>query len=386
MATELRAQIEQEFKELISLNGSIYIYGAGIVGKRLYKVMKTRNSEELIKGFIVSQKNNDEPVCDKKVYELGEVINKDVKILVAAGDAYQNEILANLKKNGYNNAVNAYIYTFLDEKHIPNGLNREVPQEVIIDTDELMLMQFKESDFFRYDILLKLNRLKKESVEKKVGLEPTVEVGTNLEILGDGTELAFALYSDVKQINIKQKHDYDLKEYDSQWLESVCLIPEQEEVKALLAELKEEWKKPFIGIIWPPAYDIVDDIVEEMKKTVDVTGIGEFELESKEELGEFIRSIYNTDDTVASQIEDKVERMQQENTYKIKLVEFYMNNPEFYIKRYGHTISRKGRELKTKIREQFRNQVNGYIFDIILHTADNYFQSEEVRNVVKRYL
>lgn len=386
MSAEVRELMEKEFEELLSLNDNIYIYGAGIVGKRLYKVMKTRNSEELVKGFIVSKKNDDDLVCDKKVYELGEVTDKDVKILVAVGDAYQNEILAHLKKNGYHNAINAYVYTFLDEKHIPNGLNREVPQEVIIDIDELMMMQFEESNFLGYDILLQLNRLKKEKVEKKGGLELNVEVGTNLEILSNRTELALALYSDVKQINIAQKHDYEFQKYDSQWLETMCSEDEQEEVKNLLNELIVEWKQPFIGIIWPPACAIVDDIVEEMRKTVEVKGISEFELKSKEELGAFIRSVYNTDDTVASQIEDKVKRMQSEDVYKIKFVEFYMSNPEFYIKRYGHTISRKGRELKTKLREQFRDRINDYIFDIILHTADNYLQSEEVRRIIKEYL
>ncbi|MBR4027351.1 MAG: hypothetical protein IKJ01_07330 [Lachnospiraceae bacterium] len=379
-------ELEIELINLFNTDKDIYIYGAGVVGKRLYKVIETKRLEHKIKGFIISQKNKENFVCGKKIYNIGELANKEIKIFVAVGEAYQNEILCYLSKNGYKDIVDVYIYSFLNEKYIPKGLNRGVPQEIIIDINELMVMQFRQNVFLRYDILLYLDTFQREKKEKIMDFSKYINVNARLEICDSGEEIALALYSGVKNIKIKQNYDGEPCNCNIDWLKKRCSKEKVKEIEALLEELSIKWRQYFIGIIWPPANILGDTIIQEIQKSAEIGNVYELQIDSKEELKNFIWKIYNTDDTELSQIENKVQRMQQESVYNIKIIEFYLDNPHFYIKRYGHTISKYGIDMKREIRNKYYKRIHNYIFDIILHTTDNYYQSREIRKIMEKYI
>jgi hypothetical protein len=81
-------------------------------------------------------------------------------------------------------------------------------------------------------------------------------------------------------------------------------------------------------------------------------------------------------------IEKKIERMLLVDELNISVFEFYLDNPKFRIKRYGHTISDTGMKIKNTIRMKYRMVIPDYIEDIVLHTVDNYEQSEKAIQLV----
>ena len=66
-------------------------------------------------------------------------------------DIYQETIVEDLRKLGFMNIIDAYQYSFM-EADIPSAF----PKTIDINTDELLLCQYKENLFNRYDIVISL--------------------------------------------------------------------------------------------------------------------------------------------------------------------------------------------------------------------------------------
>ena len=97
-----RCQIEMiQLLECVQCEGDTYIYGAGIVAKRITAFLKKEGY--FVAGYIVSDaKGNEEAIEGIKVYELDRLnINKNTLILIGA--LYNNGIKENLIKRGYTN-------------------------------------------------------------------------------------------------------------------------------------------------------------------------------------------------------------------------------------------------------------------------------------------
>lgn len=129
-----RESLLKEWSEIINNNEGFWIYGAGIVAKRIYNFMYKNAQLDKLKGFIVSElKNNDKRnYSEKCIIELNELKNKTDTIIVGVGDAYQTEILFNLKENGFDNVINGYLFSFLTEEHIPLNMPDDLPENITI--------------------------------------------------------------------------------------------------------------------------------------------------------------------------------------------------------------------------------------------------------------
>lgn len=381
-----KENLSDELKEII-IRG-VYIYGCGVVAKRLYRVIETMELEKYIIGFIVSKrhKNDEDTYHGKAIFELDEICNKEVYIVLAVSDAYQNEIISILNEKGYDRVINGYIYSFLNEDHIPEGIPLDVPYDVYMDINELMIMQFVDENFYACDILLSL-------IDDTVPLasethinEKKVVIDKNMRIVGGRSYMLRMLKADVKGVDVAQRFDVEAPKYDLQWVKNNYDDNIQYYVEKIIKDKRVQWSKPMMAVIWPAAYDYSNSIIGEFQGNSNcrLGKIWRLTL-SKQELERFTRAIYSFDDIEKWKIDRKLNRICINDQNNVTVFSYYLKNPQFRIKRFGHTISENGMRLKNIIREKYIPYIKDYIEDIILHTTDNYTQAEATHNLIEKY-
>lgn len=122
------APIEEEMRVLDEAD-HIYIYGAGLVGKNYYIRLSKKYK---IEGFVVSSK---EPGMDElygiPVLEIDGVKNRvGTAFIVGVSYTYQNEIISNIKKHGFEKIVFPWIEPLAYDYYI-NCPNLDIKAELI---------------------------------------------------------------------------------------------------------------------------------------------------------------------------------------------------------------------------------------------------------------
>ena len=80
-------------------NQAFVIYGAGDIGKKIYKRLLKRNVRPSC--FLVTKKGNENYIDDIPIYTLDEYSNKEQLIIVGVDEKLQNELVDNLVKRGF---------------------------------------------------------------------------------------------------------------------------------------------------------------------------------------------------------------------------------------------------------------------------------------------
>lgn len=122
------APIAEEMRVLDEAD-HIYIYGAGLVGKNYYIRLSKKYK---IEGFVVSSK---EPGMDElygiPVFEIDDVKNRvSTAFIVGVSYAYQDEIIRNIKKHGFEKIVFPWIEPLAYDYYI-NCPNLDIKAELI---------------------------------------------------------------------------------------------------------------------------------------------------------------------------------------------------------------------------------------------------------------
>lgn len=88
----------EKLLRFINMHECLYIYGAGIRGKRVLSLLKSLQKEP--NAFLVSDKSSDLKNIDGiPVYSLSDIeLDKECGIIVGVGKKYQDEILFNIRK------------------------------------------------------------------------------------------------------------------------------------------------------------------------------------------------------------------------------------------------------------------------------------------------
>jgi len=126
----------------------------------------------------------------------------------------------------------------------------------------------------------------------------------------------------------------------------------------------------FSLIIWNPALYFKNDIIREIPNIQDIK---EIEI-NKGQLHNFIFEVYKLDTRCSHNIvlPPKIARLKEHGDNHL-LIKFEISNP---IIRNG--VCDKAVTLKEIIRAKYREKINNYIKDIIVHVADNYEQSRHI--------
>ena len=95
--------MNREIERIILYAKHIWIYGAGIVGKRAACAMQDHAAYSKMRGFVVTEGGNDDSLDGYPVISIDEVSTPpvDTFFLIAVSDKYQKEVTETLEKRGY---------------------------------------------------------------------------------------------------------------------------------------------------------------------------------------------------------------------------------------------------------------------------------------------
>ncbi len=291
-------------------------------------------------------------------------------------------------------------------------------KHVSLSVAELFFHHNGQQDFLRYDMIVRLlavecyygkndygfdfykrmqhGRMGKEWAEKAVGIfrnliksydekgyDPNSEIllDSNLHLIDGSHRMAMAMYHQIPTINakvIKQQADVF---YSIEWFG--CNGFSNDECRILqdkYRELHERLMQPFICTLWHPAAPFFDEITEKLKLFGEVVEVKDFQL-SEWDYRFYTRGVYAVDDIAKWKIEKKLDYMTAipSAAYKMRMVALRLESPDFRLKATNNnTLSKKCEIIKKVIRTYYKERIDNYMHDIILHIGDNFFQNHHI--------
>lgn len=233
------------------------------------------------------------------------------------------------------------------------------------------------------EINMRLERFKEIILDwKENGYDSRSKISCdcNLHLLDGSHRLALALYFGTLKMyctcyGYEKKIDYSLNWFIEHGFS-------EEEIMQILNKESELLEKCMGGglalVLWNTVSDKFDEITKELrwkgnvKKYIDYTF-------KEETYCRVVKGIYAIDDIDNWKVDRKAEAMRDRKSYKIRLIYFQPEQARYRIKNKNHKlISQEGEVIKKIFRERYKDSVEKYIHDIIIHTADNYEQSEYI--------
>ena len=331
--------LEEEWNKIIESNQFIYIYGAGKIGKKiLHLIEKTKDSDSKFKGFLVSDLiGNPSTINNFPVMVPESVFDRTSLILVSVTDIYQEAIVESLKKMAFTNIIIAYKYSFID-----NDETSPFCETMKVGTNELLLSQYREKHFNRYDVIVRLlaieqyygknnngfdlyvkmqnNRICDDSYGRislqrfikliqsyeKNGYDDNSEliVDDKLQLLDGSHRLALAVYFGITQLRVRIVSGEDI-DYGKGWFQKFFSPEECEMIEEKFSGVKKSWMHPIKGILWPNVAEYFDAIIDVIERQYVVTNIKDMKLTSKQ-FDEMVYEIYRLDDIAEWKINTKL--------------------------------------------------------------------------------
>lgn len=302
-------------------------------------------------------------------------------------------------------------------KHLTNNTHSKISPSL------LLAFQYQKNEFSRKDVIIRYLALKDKFIDKDSKGLPLYEklmterykekpfhnkiedsldgvyqdmnangfnndfpipVNSSFKLLDGSHRLAAAIINDIKEVPIqiiptRKKVTFTkklLRRYNFN-TDELSLIKKKEE------ELFLNLGVYFPIIIWPTAQHLKNEIENDFGFETKF----KFELNlNAEEFTAFVREIYKIDDIADWKIDKKLEAMtSQQNKVSIIFIDFLL--PDYRKKTSNQVlISKTGEKLKEKIRTKYKTKIENYIYDIIIHTGDNYLHSEKIIEITRSFL
>lgn len=206
----------------------------------------------------------------------------------------------------------------------------------------------------------------------------------DLHLLDGSHRMALALYHQQPYISAKvlpYAHDVF---YSIEWFringfsDEECRLLEDK-----FSSLKSSFCTPFVCTIWHPVRKYFDEITQNLSLFGEVKEVKDYYL-SKWEYQFYINGIYAVDDIERWKIDKKLDHMLTPNTeiYQMRMVSLEIEDPRFRLKKNHKTLSRRCEQIKKQIRDAYKQKIDGYFYDIIMHIGDNYYQNRHIHNLL----
>lgn len=324
---------------------------------------------------------------------------------------------------------------FLDKYIQENGFSSDYPvfenniyKDLFIKTNDLFLAQYKNNKFNAVDIAVKYlaienyyglnnygfelyNRLQYyrinqnwekrfikliESFEDGYDQKSIIDTDLNYSIHDGAHRTALALYKDIPEVKIRLFNTFLYRrEYGIDWLKKYFKESELTTIEKKLDELLNKARKPYICILWPPAYQLFELIENEITNIEAGISIPKREKMNlyNDSLKQFIYDVYKTDDIRLEKLNLKYQYMVNsmnknpylKEPYPIDIMNIKINNPDFRVKPLtGLPQSKTTMRLKTYIRDKYQKYVLDYHYDIMMHITDNTKQNDDVKKIIKK--
>lgn len=224
-----------------------------------------------------------------------------------------------------------------------------------------------------------------ESFEKGgYDLSSEITCDKNLRLLDGAHRMALCMYHNVPMVSIQVLNlEKNIVPFNVERLLSVGFTDADiKRVTDKANELFNQYRHTITCIIWPPAVLYFDAIEKEIRETIcNVVSSNDY-LYSEETFPRIVKGIYHIDDIDDWKIDRKLEAMAPYAMKKIRVLELDINSPLFRLKDANNkTISVLGEELKRHFRSKYMKCIPNYIYDIIIHTADNFHQAQYLKQL-----
>lgn len=389
----------------------IVVYGAGKIGKKVLDILDEHGLSSKISCFTISKLDVDEMNFNgfqvKSVYDI-ESDYKQSLFLLAVSEKFMPEV--------------EKIAQQLKIEHYVDGRALYLQSHVCISVKELFMQQNKHGGFNRYDIVVRYlaveNYYKKnecgfelykkmqakrvddsyvpEAIEKFNKLidswenegykkESEIDCDKDLRLVDGSHRMALCLYFNVEKISCKVRSCVEDIDYGIDWfIENDFSVDEISIIQKKYNELMKKCFMPISCILWPPVYEYFDEITEKLKLMYEVKRISDYSFE-KETFERAVKGIYHIDDIEDWKIDKKIQYMSQYKEKTIRILELMLPVPQFRLKEMNNkTLSAEGEIIKKIFRNCYKGKVEEYFHDIIMHTGDNYEQSEYITNLFQK--
>ena len=310
------------------------------------------------------------------------------------------------------------------ERIIHGRKNEKNSKHLRINARELFLSQRRNEQFNRYDIVVRYLAIENyynkndfgfalyEKMQKqrnpqensadylrkfkeliasfeKEGYDISSEIETDKEMLIEegAHRVSCALYFGIETLSVKVLPTQSGADYSIDWFflndfsDSECNIILEKE-----RELREKNNSDIAIVLWPAVYQYYDEIMNQLKRIWKIVEFKDVILNG-ETFERAIKGIYCVDDINEDRIRDKILHMYNGNGAVIRVMSARIENPRFRLKKdNGHTLLIQGEKIKEIIRKNYKNKIENYYFDNIIHTADNFYQSEHILSLFYNHI
>jgi hypothetical protein len=138
----------------------------------------------------------------------------------------------------------------------------------------------------------------------------------------------------------------------------------------------------FSGFLWSPSELLWTNIIDEINHNHQVIKYLIYNFDDYEIFENNIINIYKTDDISIDKIKNIKLNSMKNYKYTFLYFEIKIDNPKYRIKGNGSNISQVVEHIKLNIRNKYKNKIDNYIHDIIIHITDNLLQTKEIQTIV----
>tara|TARA_Y100000389_G_C17379350_1_gene473451 strand:- start:145 stop:1161 length:1017 start_codon:yes stop_codon:yes gene_type:complete len=149
---------------------------------------------------------------------------------------------------------------------------------------------------------------------------------------------------------------------------------------------KENNHYNFSGFLWGPSLEFANEILEYIHANYSVLHYYNYDFKNKNTYNTSILDIYTTDDIDPKKVKNV--KLKALSDYPLKYVyfKFYIKDPLFRKKGSSKkNISTVVEKIKKKIREKYKTKLTHYVHDIIIHITDNFQQTNQIEDIMKKY-
>lgn len=229
-------------------------------------------------------------------------------------------------------------------------------------------------------------KLIKSWEQKGYDANSCIEVNKDIKLLDGSHRLALALYFKQENVSLRIDNDAPTPQYGIDWFfEEDFNLTEIKQITERYENIKKEFQNGIYVscILWSPVQKYFDEITQKINFLFPVKSIKDMEF-SDDTYARMVRAIYSIDDIEDWKIEKKLEHMKGDVHKKIRFLKIFIENPNFRFKQLNnHTILRQGELLKKIIRNCYKDKVENYFYDIIIHTADNTTQTSYIARILE---
>ena len=138
-----------------------------------------------------------------------------------------------------------------------------------------------------------------------------------------------------------------------------------------------------LGILWSSSKEVSKEILYKMSMKYKINEIIFYDL--KEMYKDFILGCYENDEDVMSDgyIDEKIKRLLEDGSGQVIAFSLEIRDPQYRFNKKIQCI--QARELKEKIREEFRDKIENYFLDNIIHISDNQEETKWLNYLLNKY-